>query len=355
MRVLQLIDSLNIGGSERVAVNFANALVDKVEVSYLCATRNEGLLKSFIEKDVRYKYLNKKHSIDFKALLRLRNFIKTEGIDIVHAHSSSFFLSVLVKLTYPKLKIVWHDHFGKPVNKKPSLILKFFSYFFHHILVVNESLMIWAQKHLFQKNITMLPNYAELSNTAALTTLNGVDDHRIICIANFRPEKDHLNLIRAFDLIQKKYPNWTLHCVGKMYEDCYLHDIKNLISERNLEESVFLYDLRPDIKNILLQSDISVLSSKSEGLPLALLEYGLAGLPAVVTDVGDSNKIIVSNETGLLVPSMDYLSFSEALDILISKPILRKQLAENLNYFVLNNYGKQVTISKLVEVYKSIQ
>ncbi|WNH09649.1 hypothetical protein [Thalassobellus suaedae] len=66
MNVLQLIDSLHAGGAERVALNYANALVPKIETSYLCATREEGLLKESLSKDVPYIFLNKKSALDLK-------------------------------------------------------------------------------------------------------------------------------------------------------------------------------------------------------------------------------------------------------------------------------------------------
>lgn len=60
MRVVQIIDSLHPGGSERIAVSMANGLAGKVEVSHICVTREEGILKETICKKVQYLYLNKK-------------------------------------------------------------------------------------------------------------------------------------------------------------------------------------------------------------------------------------------------------------------------------------------------------
>ena len=75
MKVLQLIDSLEAGGAERVAVNYANGLLDHLDGSYLCTTRAEGLLKSSLNKAVGYLFLNKKSTLDFKAILRLYRFV----------------------------------------------------------------------------------------------------------------------------------------------------------------------------------------------------------------------------------------------------------------------------------------
>ena len=123
MKALQLIDSLNAGGAERVAVNYANALTRHLEGSYLCATRSEGLLKESVSKDVRYLFLNKKSTFDIKAIIKLNRFIKSHRINIVHAHASSFFIATLIKFLNPKLVLIWHEHYGN--REKTSSINKF--------------------------------------------------------------------------------------------------------------------------------------------------------------------------------------------------------------------------------------
>lgn len=60
MRIVQIIDSLETGGAERMAVNYANALSEKIEFSGLIASRKEGLLLNQIDKNVSYLFLKKR-------------------------------------------------------------------------------------------------------------------------------------------------------------------------------------------------------------------------------------------------------------------------------------------------------
>ena len=96
MRIIQIIDSLEPGGAERMAVHYANALAARIEFSGLVVTRKEGALDSQIDAKVSYLYLNKKKTVDFKALFVLRNYVRQHNVTIVHAHSSSFFLAFLL-------------------------------------------------------------------------------------------------------------------------------------------------------------------------------------------------------------------------------------------------------------------
>jgi hypothetical protein len=74
--------------------------------------------------------------------------------------------------------------------------------------------------------------------------------------------------------------------VGKDFKDEYATQINQAIKQHNLGETIFMYGSKEDVR-ILSQSTIGILTSASEGLPLALLEYGK--IPVVVTNVGDAS------------------------------------------------------------------
>lgn len=357
MKVLQLIDSLNAGGAERVAVNYANSLTSHIETSYLCATRAEGLLKESLSKEVQYVFLDKQSTIDFKAIKKLDAFVKTNKIAIVHAHASSFFMATIIKILNPKLVLIWHEHYGNraqtsSVNK---FILKLCSFFFSCIIAVNNVLKVRSEDKLLAKNVYVLANYPQINPTLKLTTLHGETGKRIVCLANLRPDKDHINLLHAFNDVFKLQPNWTLHLVGHFYEDDYYHSIKKNILKYGLEKHVFIYGSCADVSNILSQSTMGVLPSKSEGFPVALLEYGLAKLPVVTTNVGDCSKVVSNNEEGLLIPPKNHKVLAEALLTCINDLDLRTKVAENLYLKVISTFSEAKAIESLIKIYKAHQ
>jgi glycosyltransferase involved in cell wall biosynthesis len=357
MRVLQLIDSLQIGGAERVAVNFANALVGKVDNSFLCATRAEGLLKETLLDEVGYLFLNKKSVFDFKAVLKLHKYIKVNKINIIHAHSTSFFLATIIKILNPKTVLIWHDHYGNSefLNKRPKRILQLCAPFFNHVFSVNTRLESWAKEHLKTKSVNYLPNFADLNHSNSITKLKGVEGKRIVCLANLRPQKDHINLLNAFREIAKKYHGWSLHLVGQDFNDAYSDLIKLFLKDNNLAEQVFMYRSCPDTLSILKQADMGVLSSKSEGLPLSLLEYGLAGLPVVATNVGDCHQVISNSNEGQLVPAQDVNALAKALLLYIEDSELRQKAGETLFKKVTNSFSKESIIESVLRIYKKFQ
>ncbi|RXJ45416.1 glycosyltransferase [Gelidibacter gilvus] len=357
MRVLQLIDSLDAGGAERMAVNIANVLSESVERSYLCATRREGLLKDAIASNVSYLFLDKQRKLDWPAMIKLRRYILKEKIDIIHAHSTSFFMATLMKWLIPGLKIVWHDHYGNSsyLEERKYGVLKLCSRSFSLILSVNSVLETWAKTNLNGDEVAYLPNFAiQETVISQVTELKGVAGKRILCLANLREQKDHHNLLQAFKLVGNHHSDWTLHCVGQDFKDAYSESVYQLVTELDLEEQVFFYGSCPDSSAIIKQADIGVLSSSSEGLPLALLEYGLGQLPIVATNVGDSTSVLPEACREFLVAPNHPEHLAERIMVLISDDYLRETTGKVINQHVLEHFSAMAVNDKLMSYYSQL-
>jgi len=354
MRVLQLIDTLNAGGAERVAVNIANALALEIDKSFICATRKEGILKENIDKNVEYFFLKKQSALDIQAIFKLKRFIKEQHINIVHAHSSSFFLATLIKILISNINIVWHDHYGNSefLEKRPSQVLKICSRSFSHIFCVNRKLEKWDKQHLNSKSVSYLQNFAVKIFTEPITNLFGVNGKRILCLANLRPQKDHTSLIKAFQIVHQQHPNWSLHCVGQDFNDDYSKHIFSMVNDFGLQENIFFYGSKSDVSHIINQCEIGVLSSKSEGLPMALLEYGMNGLAVVVTDVGECKEVV--SKYGLLVEAEDYKALSNAIIYYIKNIDRRIEDSKNFQNRVSKKFSSLAVVTKMGGLYKAL-
>lgn len=349
MRVLQLIDSLEAGGAERMAVSYANVLVDQIDFSGLVATRKEGTLLKQIHPNVGYFFLNKKRKIDFSALFRLRTFVVKNKVTHIHAHSTSFFLAFLLKLICPTLKLIRHDHYGNNefLDNRPNFVLKLTAHFFNGVIVVNQTLKKWSELELKSKKVIYLPNFPiKEEGIEKHTILTGMGGKRIVSLANLREQKNHFLLLEVAEKLKQSHPDWTFHLVGKDFEDEYSNQIKKLITDLGLEKNVFLYGSRQDVSTILSQSDIAVLTSQSEGLPVALLEYGLYKKAVVVTRVGEIPTVVQNRENGFLVDSNDAELFYLSLVDLIEHESLRTDFGDALFNTIEANYTAESVIKK---------
>lgn len=353
MNVLQLIDTLEAGGAERMAVNLANAGSDSTYRSFLCATRSGGALATDVHHDVPLLITYKKRLTDIKALRALVGFVKKHHIDILHAHSTSIYTAFLVKMIIPKIKLVWHDHYGwsdalqQRSTKGLGLIAKFMS----GAVACNKRLRDWAGERLGVKKTLYLPNFSVPQKTALQTEIYGTKGNRIVCLANLRPQKNHLELLEVFASFYQNHPEYSLHLVGKDFEDEYAQQIKTLIKTLGLEQAVFCYGSRPDSTAILEMMDIGLLLSTSEGLPLALLEYGMAGLPVVVADVGMCSEVV--GDTAFVVQNVQ----KEALAYLEQyhhNPELKKNMGMAFRHRVRKEFDASKSAHELFTFYQSL-
>lgn len=358
IRVAQIVDSLLPGGTESVAVNLANALAEEPHFqSYLICSRDEGELKQRIQPSVQYLFLNKKRSLDIPALWRLHQFIHKHKIHIIHAHSTSFFFPVLLKWLC-SFKLVWHDHYGLPIPANGKRLYPYipFSRFFDYAISVNDKLLESNIKHLHLKpeQQRYLPNYSVSLPVTEWPVMKGLPEQRLICLANLRPQKDHITLLQALRQVKDEYPAVVLYCVGICKGDAYENEVRQLVKDLQLENNVVFTGSVANPFSYLQQSGMGVLSSLSEGLPLSLIEYGLAGLPVVCTRVGQCAELLEEGKNGLLVPPQDATALAAACLQLLKNKNLKKQLAVNFTAFVRNNYSKEAILHRLVSIYKSL-
>ncbi|OEY71644.1 glycosyltransferase family 4 protein [Salegentibacter salarius] len=314
LRVLQLIDSLRPGGAERMAVNTANSLESFVNGSFLCCTRQEGLLKEELKSEVGYLFLNKKSSLDPKAILKFTKYIREHKIDTIHAHGTSWFFGVLIKLS-SKVKLVWHDHYGESENleARSITVLKPLSKYFDGIISVNKVLKRWAKKTLKTKSVIHLNNFiVENGIKNPFPKLKGeIDSFKIICVGNIRPQKDHHNLLRAFEIAASSNPRISLHLIGEDPGTPYSKAVLEQISSSVAADRIFFYGIQKNISKMLKQANLGILSSRSEGMPLVLLEYGMAALPVVCTNVGQIPEVV--GNAGILVDRNNSEELSKAI------------------------------------------
>lgn len=353
IRVVQLIDSLEAGGAERMAVTIANNLATKVEFSGLIVTRKEGDLKKSISKGVVYSYLNKKKAIDIDALLKCKRFLRENKVSHIHAHSSSYFFGVLMKLIFPSVSLFWHDHHGNRIHsKRANFFIKASSLFFNGILAVNLELEQWAKANLYCKKVIFFPNFVSSQVTEEVkTTLQGVEGKRIVCLANLRNPKNHLLLLKAFHRSDAMKQDWTIHLVGKDNDDEYSMQLKNYIKINHLENKVFLYGSCSDTHHILKQANVGILVSTFEGFPVTILEYGKSKLGVIVSNVGYNSKIIDNKKNGLVVEANELDRTTKAINEIVYDDDLRLRYGENLYNFVSVNFGSEQAIEKLKNFY----
>jgi glycosyltransferase involved in cell wall biosynthesis len=359
VRVMHMIDTLDAGGAERVAVNLANVMPRDRFRTYLCTTRREGPLAELLAPDVGRLNLERKRTLQWRAIRRLVSFVRREQIQILHAHEYSLFFAVVASLFPPFPAVVWHDNFGPcETEERPVWIYRLLARRLRAVIAVNQPLVDWSRNRLrvphdrvwFLKNFVCRPKLSGNSNH-----IPGSPGARIACVANLRPQKDHVTLIRAMALVVKQVPNAHLLLIGSRNGPDDTHDlVRRHIHEFGLEPNVSLLGRRDDVADVLSVCDVGVLSSVSEGCPLALLEYGMSGLPVVATSVGECSDLLDQGKAGLLVPPKQAERLADCLLQLLTFPDRRVLFGDRLQQRVREAYGEDAAIEQVAGIYNSV-
>ena len=146
---------------------------------------------------------------------------------------------------------------------------------------------------------------------------------RLVMVGRLQAPKDPLTLVRALATVRGR--DFEALLVGEGPERVA---VEEEVSRLGIESAVRLLGERIDVAELLRSADIFVLSTRSEGLPLSILEAMGAGLPVVASNVGGVPELVIDGETGILVPPGDPHSLGEAIKRLLEDPPLLRRLGE---------------------------
>jgi glycosyltransferase involved in cell wall biosynthesis len=156
--------------------------------------------------------------------------------------------------------------------------------------------------------------------SAARALLGLADDVAVVgTVGNFTAKKDHPTLLRAFAHLAVDHPDAVLVLVGTGPDE---EAARRLGDELGLGARIRFLGSRGDVPALLPGLDVFVLSSRYEGLPIALLEAMAAGVACVATAVGGIPEVIEHAASGLLVPPADPSALAAALAKVLEDPDL---------------------------------
>ena len=331
-------------GGGCVAVNLANLLPRERYRPFLCTSRREGALGGEVAADVGRLDLGRKRRFDGRRSVRLVDFVRDHEVRILHAHGTALLVAAMASLVPPYPAVVWHDHYGRfGIEDRPAWIYRLLALSVDAVIAVTRPLAEWSRDRLRVRSdrVWYIPNFVcEATPEGTPPDLPGEAGSRIVCVANLRPQKDHPTLLRAMELVARRAPVAHLLLVGAVGDPAYLEFVEGEIARRGLARNVSMLGQRMDIPAVLLACDIGVLGSASEGLPLALIEYGMSRLPAVATRVGQCPEVLLDGAAGVVVPPGSPEPMAEALLGLLASPSRRAELAARLHRRVREVYTR---------------
>jgi len=294
---------------------------------------------------------------------KLAMIVRKEKPDLIHYNFGNPYDMMIVRLLNPflRFKPIYTSHchpslkstYMKGVYTIVSLLSK-------KIICVSNAIRCEFTKYLHSHKTSTLylgvPRNTE-SREQARVKLGFKDDEVIICnIAYHDPVKGIDVLIRAIDYLYNDLGVRGFRLIqigGKPFKNAS-ERIQSLLSSVNISECFELWGLRNDIETIMCGSDIYCQSSRSEGIPLSMMEAGMASLPIVATNVGGVSEVARNGINALLSENEDYKALAQNLKTLIDSESERRRMGDNGLQIASDEFYLEVQAERLVTIYETI-
>lgn len=332
--LLYIITKSEIGGAQANVYDLISKYYVDYEIHLM--TGDLGLLTANVSNlGIKVHIIpNLKRNIqlmgDLLAIKECVSLIHKIKPDIIHAHSSKAGVVGRVAGWICKVPVVFTAHGwgftpGTP-NKRRMVALiaeKLLASLTTKLICVSENdRQLALSLGVGNKNSLVVVRYG-INNIPVNRANPSQQPPRLIMVARFNEQKDQITLLKAIAQLKDESIHLDLVGSGPFWESC-----KALAKLLGIENQVDFLGDRLDVADLLAQSQIFILSTNYEGLPISILEAMRAGLPVIATSVNGIPEEVVDGETGLLVPRQDVQALVDALQTLIQSPELRQQMGK---------------------------
>lgn len=335
-RVLMMIGTLDVGGTEMMVKSLATGLDRRrFYVTVMCLARG-GRVAEMLKRDgIRVDVLGISSKMDVTSVYRLTRFLKQRRFDIVH--SFLFYSNVLARISGrlantpaivsgERSTSEWKSPLYRLIDRLTSV--------YSTVIVANsnavrdslvEDVRIKPDKIRVVYNGIDLRRFDDTADDQKVREQLSLSEEKVtvVTVTRLHPEKNPSDFIRAASIVKRKHGNVQFLVVG---DGRLMGELKSMSSELGISDDVIFAGEREDVPGLLKASDIFVLTSLWEGLPVSVLEAMASSLPVVATDVGGTREVIDNGVTGILVPRENPEELAAAIGTLIENPERRKQM-----------------------------
>ncbi|GIT98127.1 glycosyltransferase [Sulfurovum sp. TSL1] len=342
---LHLISGLGQGGAEKVLLDMSIEFKKNKNIeNYIVSFSNETALLSEFEKNgINVTVLHRKKSFQnfYKMILEISTYIKNQEIDIIHAHMShAMIVAVILRMRFPKLKVVFTPHsvhFGNKLREGIIFLLKPFR---EIDILFSENMKQWFNK----ENYKVIPNGIRVVDFNV--DIEKFEKFTFIAVGNIKEAKNYPFLIDCANELRKSF-DFQLLIIGGGKDKVLL---EKQVSDLGLEKYVYLKGSQNNVSELLSKSHCLVVPSLWEGMPLSILEAGASRLPVVSTPVGAIPSIIDESNGYLAKEDM----FCETMKYVFNHYEEAAIKAEKLQKKIIENYSIKSIAKKHGEVYASL-
>jgi L-malate glycosyltransferase len=360
VRLLLVLDSLEVGGAERQVVDLAFALRRKgyrITVASSVAGDLSGALE---EAGVPVRPLLRrmaKRRLSLAYAWRLRRLLKRERFDLVHAHIYASTAAAAIATLGTDVPLVITEHTEASWQDwRARWVSRWVYRRVERIIAVSTPIRrrLIERDHVHPDLVTIVPNAvvsasgphsdAPLPAELRARTLVGV-------VARLQPEKGVASFLRAAARVAPQFPEAHFVIAG---DGPLRQELAALAEDLDLGRRVHFLGFRSDASALMKSLDVFVVPSLTEGSPLVTLEAMAAGVPVIASAVGGIPDQIRHDREGLLVPPGHTSAIGDALLALLRDPVRARRLGEAGRRRAASRFSHATMVRQIEDVYRDV-
>lgn len=349
--IVFLINSLNVGGAEVQLIKLAEEFLKRdFKITIISLTEKNDLSDKLDEK---IQFINLRFNL-LKSFIYIYNYIKKNRIGVIHAHLlKANLFSRILKMFNRNIKVVNTTHGAYLMgNRKlnPYLLYRLSKKFVDvHTAVSKESYrLLLKNKSCANDKCYFIPNGIEVIPFSKVNyKVNKIFNW--VTVGRMHDVKNFIGLVQTCKILIEQGNKVSLDIIGDGEER---RVIENEIKKLNVNDNITLLGYRDDVIEMLGNYNGFVISSKSEGLPMVLLEAMSIGLPIVSTDVGEIGDVLYEAKGGITVSKNDTCKLAEGMSQImgLADTELEKISINNQNY-IRNNFDIKIVVNKWENIF----
>lgn len=363
-RVLHVITGLRIGGAERLVVTAATGLPRDAFESAVCCLAERGALAGEVEQTgvpvwCVGSYPGLRHPLAFWRLWRTIARFRPQ---IVHTHlqSANLYGRLAARLAGVPVIVCTEHNVYRAKARRYVVVERALARVTDAIVAVSEQVRGFLSEQLgvAVEAIRMIPNgvampAADPARVAALSERLDLPDGHVVVgtVASLTPKKGHAYLVEALALLAARDVPCTLVLAG---DGPMRPAIEQLAERLGVSSRVRLLGEAERVADVLELTDIFVLPSLVEGMPLALLEAMRVGRAVVATRVGGVPELVRDGDNGVLVEPADAEALADAIAALAADPARRDHLGDRARATVERDYTEERYVDALAGLYREL-
>jgi len=364
-KIIHFTSWKGLGGGPSVVFNLVEGL--KNQFSFLILAPHGVFLKEYSEMGIEVREMGNGNLVEF--IKEIKKLLQKEKPDIAHVHGTraAFWIRLSSIGLRDTPKIIYTLH-GFHLLRKNFLIRwlllileRLLNTWVDILVCVSETdkNLVLKYKTISPEKIKMIKNGVNIDKFKINSELVqkekkelGIENKFVLCsIGRLHPQKDFFTILRAIRIVLTEAKNIKLLIIG---DGPLRKSLERKAKDLELSGQVNFLGFREDVPVLINISDIIILSTKWEGLPLVPLETGACKKPIIASDVNGVRETIIDKKTGYLFKPSSAEDLAEKIIELLRSKELRRKIGENAFDFISENFSKEKMIEKYQKLYQSL-